>query len=128
MSSTTPGRIPADVLEALLASFIGNHARHLVNTWRREGRTGGFAHPGDSFGRVLAWAWDTNPDRAVALIAEFLNEVNSLADNYGLAPALSLDELLYGIDAALLPGFTGDAALIARARREVPALVAEPLI
>jgi hypothetical protein len=77
-------------------------------------------HLGDPFGRVLAWAWETDQDEAMVLLAGYLA---GLRDHHPLAgtvsPRISLEEVLGALRLALPDGFGDYEALTAKARRDV---------
>jgi hypothetical protein len=59
---------------------------------------GRLAHPGDGFGRIVAWMWNHDRDEAMLFLADYFAELRQhqyLASH--LTPPVSLDELLSGL-------------------------------
>lgn len=117
MSSSTV-QVPQHVLMHLTHSMIEATAQHALDVWDGPGDVARF---GDPFGLVLAWMWETDPDRAVEFFAATLEQVRRYAP--GATKAFTLDEALKGLPLDLQGlGGDGNAALIARLRQEVPAM------
>lgn len=79
--------------------------------------------PGDPFGRVLAWVWRLDPDRAMVLLADYLAELRD--HGYGadeVDPPIALKEVLSGLRYALPHGFPDYDRIVEMARRNVPSL------
>lgn len=82
-------------------------------------------HPGDPFGKVLAWLWLT--DRAAAMLT--LDDFCAQLRDHGRDPApVTLDDVLAGLTFAMPARFpdTEFEALIAEARRMVPGMYGRP--
>jgi hypothetical protein len=107
--------VPQTVYEKLIGGFVRDTARDLLDQ-HAEGRV---LHPGDPFGHVLAWLWATQPDDAVAVMADVLAEIRYHAR--GADRTITLDELLSGVQFAIhdMPDHDADA-LVARLRADVP--------
>ena len=67
--------VPTEVMSSLLAGFAaGSAARTLKSIKTRKTRPK-ILHPGDSFGRVFAWVWKHDRNRAMILLADYLAEL-----------------------------------------------------
>ena len=89
--------IPRRVYETLTAAFAAHEAEWLTRQIRDEPQHRQIMHLGDPFGRVFAWIWNDDPDRAMFFLAEYLaalRDHNPVAD---LSPPVRLDEVLRGL-------------------------------
>lgn len=111
-------QVPEDVFRSLTHGMIESTAEFAVKVWDGPGDVARF---GDPFGRVLAWLWTTDPDRAVDFFNATLNHIRRHPS--GAGKAFTLDEALKGLPLDLQGlGGEGNAALIERLRRDVPGL------
>ncbi|MFI8793911.1 hypothetical protein [Streptomyces sp. NPDC055105] len=62
--------VPVRTYEHLSTGFVCYEAIELARNFT----AGGLAHPGDPFGNVFAWLWETNRASAVSLFADLLAE------------------------------------------------------
>ncbi len=111
--------IPRQVYDTLKAGFAGHAAEWLTRKLRDNPEDRQVMHPGDPFGRVLAWVWREDPDEAMLLLADYLamlRDHNPWAD---IDPPVRLDEVLGGLRLALPHDFGEYDALVAKAHREV---------
>lgn len=115
--------MPTHVLESLTAGFIRGTADFMLDRLLR-GDASRLAHPGDGFGRVLAWTWRERGEGAAALLVADLLAMLQMhhprADE--LQPAITLDELVSGIRLSL-PGDVSEqeaAEVLAALRERVP--------
>lgn len=82
-------------------------------------------HPGDPFGKVLAWLWLTDRAAAMLTLADFCAHLR----DHGRDPApVTLDDVLAGLTYAMPTRFPDPEfdALIAEARRVVPGMYGRP--
>ncbi len=108
--------VPEGVLVHLTHALVEATAQLTLRSW---GGPGDVVRMGDPFGRVLAWLWETNPDRAVEVYNTTLDHVRRHSP--GATKAITLDLALQGLPQDLLPS-DSNAALIERLRRDVPGL------
>lgn len=106
--------VPRDVYNSLSALAVAGSADKLLQMLQRDARTGQrLVHPGDSFGRVVAWVWREDRARAVLLLADYLAE---LREHHRLAhqidPPVTLDEVLWGLEMAWPPDAKADYAAV----------------
>lgn len=108
-----------DILPTLLAQSASATAMHMLDEARDRSST--WFHPGDSFGRVVSWLWDTGQaDRMNLLVADLLAELrhhNRAAPEAG--SRITLETLVRGICLALPYGAPEDA-IAATLLRGVP--------
>jgi hypothetical protein len=119
-----PREVPSHIYDRLMSGFLCHEAHWLLTAMRRDGGyTPDMAiHPGDPFGRVIAWLWETAPEEAIMAVATYMSQVNKwdeLAE-----PQVRLEDILDGLGFAVPHGFptTEMEALRERARQEVPDL------
>ena len=111
-------RIPQIVLNDLITGFAAASADE-----QRQATGSGMRplHPGDHFGRVLAWAWNESADQdrflAMQLLAKYLTYLRSLGSQY------TLNVVLDGLRLAVPAEFPDYHDLVARAQRDVPNLI-----
>lgn len=106
----------SDVMPTLL-SMASARTAHLMLA---EGRAASWV-PGDSFGRVVGWLWDTGQSRAMtACVADLLADLRH-HDPKAPEPGarLTLEELLHGL-ALSLPYGSATEPIVEKLRREVP--------
>ncbi|MGW3865768.1 hypothetical protein ACWEDZ_30415 [Streptomyces sp. NPDC005047] len=71
--------VPQRTYEHLLTGFVCHEAIDLARSYADSG----IAHPGDPFGNVFAWLWETNQGSAVTLLADLLAEARRHAPQPG---------------------------------------------
>ncbi|MFF3871216.1 hypothetical protein [Streptomyces sp. NPDC001978] len=94
--------VPHRTFDHLLTGFVDSEATHLA-LFYKEGKV---AHPGDPFGNVFAWLWDTRRDVAVSAFAQLLATAR---DNAPEGEELRLDDLISGLRFALHRSRLSDA-------------------
>lgn len=118
--------VPQSVLDSLLAAAVAGAAGFVLSTLKHNGTTGQprLVHPGDGFGRIMAWLWSQDRDRAMLLLADYLGELRQhqyLAAQ--ITPPITLTEVLEGLPLAWpsTPSAEKDCAELADyARVQVP--------
>lgn len=104
--TTEPVTVPGRVYDSLKAGLVANTVDDVLRTVVTEpGHR--LLHPGDGFGRVIAWIWPHDRDEAVRTLADYLaglRENHELADE--VQPRIRLDETLAGLGHALPGDFT----------------------
>lgn len=121
--TTTTVDVPDNVLSTLLAGFVAGAASRTLDSAADRSSRPEFLHPGDPFGRVLAWVWQLSPDRAMIQLADYLAELRVHGPGAGdLDPPIRLEEILRGLRFALPQGFTDYDQIVERARQQVPRL------
>lgn len=119
--------VPMNILGTLLANTACAEAHFFLKVatdGADDYRPGQLAHPGDPFGRVVAWAWLTDPDLAIGLIADFVAQAryhDELAPEPG--KRLLLSDLLDGLPLTVRPKDLPEPemkALVALAAERVP--------
>lgn len=119
--------VPIEVLLTLLREVAVGTGAQLRESTRELGQRWGQLHPGDGFGRVLAWVWGEDPDLAMQMLADVFSGLRRGPGADLAVPPYTLEELLAGLRYAL-PDDVGDFdALAAWARAEVPGLYGDPL-
>jgi hypothetical protein len=111
--------IPRRVYETLTSAFATHEAEWLTRQIRDDPQHRNIMHLGDPFGRVFAWIWNDDPDRAMFFLADYLaalRDHNPVAD---LTPPVRLDEVLHGLRLAMPDGFGDYDQVVSKARREV---------
>lgn len=100
--------LPRNVYEALKVETTLGTATDLLDVFRRSGPDA-VAHPGDYYGRVLAWMWYSDREEAVRWIAELLSQLHGQHPlvSAGTLPPWpgTLEDLLAGIHLALPDAF-----------------------
>ncbi|MCX4671567.1 hypothetical protein OG453_33595 [Streptomyces sp. NBC_01381] len=86
--------VPYRQFEQLLTGFVCYEGIDLGRFYK----DGKVAHPGDPFGEVFAWLWDTRRDTAVSLFADLLAEARR---NGPEGMEVTLDALISGLRFAL---------------------------
>lgn len=117
--------VPTDILSSLLGGYAEITATNLLAASARTGRQEPL-HPGDGFGKVLAWVWSHDRDRAMLLIADLMSMLGR--HSAVVTPPYRLDELLHGLRYTLALSDTDYEQLVRRAKAEVPALCGHPEI
>jgi len=118
--------VPSAILTTLLGGFASHIGEVLRDAHLRTGRQTPL-HPGDHFGRVLVWAWETDRSRAMLLLLDVLLALRTAPPGATPpSPAYTLEDLLSGLRYAQPPGFTDYDLLVAAARVEVPTLYGGP--
>lgn len=110
---------PPEVLGTLLAHSAAATANQMMREPQQA--SAAWRHPGDSFGRIAAWLWDTGQaGRLALLVADLLAE---LRHHHPEAPPagqrITLDRLLDGVRLSL-PGRAPAQELVAMLQRSVP--------
>jgi|GEM_PF-4107765 len=120
--------IPDPVMRTMCAHTAMAAADHVLAGFKLPGggyQPGHAVHPGDPFGKVLAWLWLTDPGAAMLFLADFCSQLR----DHGHDPVpVALDDILAGLTFAM-PARFPDAefdALIAEARRTVPGMYGTP--
>jgi hypothetical protein len=88
---TVPGR----EFEHLLTGFVCYEGRDLASDFKK----GMVAHPGDPFGKVFAWLWDSHRSIAISLFADLLAEAQRNATSE--ENTVRLDDLIRGLHHAM---------------------------
>ena len=88
-------QVPHRVFEQMLSGFVCFEAQDLASDFKK----GDVAHPGDPFGSVFAWLWDTERETALSLFAELLAEAQRGAPSE--ENRVRLDDLIRGLRHAL---------------------------
>ncbi|GAA4758225.1 hypothetical protein [Actinomycetospora chibensis] len=112
--------IPSDIQRILVGGFAKSAATWLIGSWRLHGERTTYLHPGDLFGRVLAYLWDTEPDEAMIFLADYLADLNVHNENAAIYGEVSLEEVLQGLRLCMPTNFRGTEALKRKARADVP--------
>ncbi|WP_406360319.1 hypothetical protein OID55_10925 [Streptomyces sp. NBC_00715] len=86
--------VPARVFDHLLTGFICDEGADLARFYK----DGQVAHPGDAFGSVFAWLWESHRESAVAAFATLLAEARRRCED---GEEVSLDDLITGLRFAL---------------------------
>lgn len=86
--------VPSRPFELLLTGF----ACHWGEFVAKNITAGHSAHPGDPFGEVFAWLWETRRDTAVSVFADLLAEARAKAHE---GQEVRLDDLLKGLHFAV---------------------------
>jgi hypothetical protein len=119
-------RVPMSILTTLLGGF----ASHIGDQLRESHTSGGRQtplHPGDHYGRILAWAWETERPLAMLLLLDVLVALRTTPPGAAPpSPPYTLEDLLAGLRFALLNRFDDYDRLIAAARVDVPAMYGAP--
>lgn len=107
--------MPEDVYHSLAALAAPGNASKLLQMLQRDSHPDHrLVHPGDSFGRIVAWMWGRDRDQAVLFLADHLAE---LRQHQHLAaeidPPISLEELLWGLRMAWPPDAEHDYDTVA---------------
>lgn len=98
--------LPRAVYQSLKAGAITGNAGNLLGVLKLNATSGlpRVVHPGDSFGRIVAWMWAQDREETMLLLADFLAE---LRDHHALSgdvtPPVSLAEVLTGLRLAWPP-------------------------
>lgn len=118
------------VPNSILTTLLGGFASHIGDQLREETAQNGRAtplHPGDHYGRVVVWAWQTDRSLAMMLLLDVLVALRSAPPGTTPpSPAYTLEDLLRGLRYALPPRFDQYDHLVAAARVDVPALYGAP--
>lgn len=88
-------------------------------------QSGQAVHPGDAFGKVLAWLWLTDRAAAMLMLVDFCSQLR----DHGHDPVpVTLNDVLTGLTFAMPARFPDSEfeALIAEARRIVPSMYGRP--
>ena len=110
--------VPTDVLSTLLAGFVAREAARSLQSTR--GTRPSLLQPGDSFGRVFAWAWARDHTMAMILLADYLAELRVHGPGApDVTPPISLDEVLNALRIALPEGIADYEQVVEAARRDV---------
>lgn len=119
--------MPIDVLNSLSAGLVRGTADEMLDRLLRLDAAR-LSHPGDGFGRVLAWTWQEQGEgQAALLVADLLamlREHHPRAEE--LQPRITLDELVSGLRLAL-PGAMSDQEVydvLTAVRQRVPGFYA----
>ncbi|MQA16821.1 MAG: hypothetical protein GEV09_22605 [Pseudonocardiaceae bacterium] len=118
-TDTEPVTVPRRVYNSLKAGLVAGTVDDVLHTVLRDpsNRT---LHPGDGFGRVVAWVWERDRDEAVLLLADYLAGLREHHERAGdLGPRVRLDEMLAGLQLALPGGFTDGVQLADYTRRTI---------
>lgn len=111
--------LPREVYESLKAGCTDGTADDLLSMLTRNGRNT-VAHPGDGYGRVLAWMWGHDRDEAVLAIAGLLADLRVHRPGASeIDPPVSVDELLRGLRFCLPPGFDAYDELVTYTREHI---------
>ena len=88
-------------------------------------QAGQAVHPGDAFGKVLAWLWLTDRAAAMVMLVDFCSQLRDHGQN---PMPVTLDDVLAGLTFAMPARFPDSEfeALIAEARRMVPGMYGRP--
>ena len=122
---TTPA-VPHSVLTTLLGGFASHIGEELRTRHAMVGRQTPL-HPGDHYGRVLAWAWETDRSMAMLLLLDVLVALRTAPPGTAPpSPAYTLEDLLAGLRFALPNRFDDYDRLVAAARVDVPAMYGAP--
>lgn len=115
--------IPADTFESLSVGFVRGTADFMHSHLVRPDST--LAHPGDGFGRVLAWTWQTQgAAQAALLVARLLAALQDRQREREAPKPVTVDELVHGVQYAL-PGSMSSTEIqevLTSIRRRVPGL------
>jgi hypothetical protein len=88
-------QVPHRVFEHLLTGFMCFEGDGLARDFKK----GDVAHPGDPFGSVFAWLWDTERSTAISLFADLLAEARRRTPSK--EDRIRLDDLIAGLRFAL---------------------------
>ncbi|MEV4649028.1 hypothetical protein [Saccharopolyspora sp. NPDC049357] len=96
--------VPGDSFESLSAGFVRDTADFMIARLLRQDSPR-LLHPGDGFGRVLAWTWrERGEGPARQLVADLLAALRTHhRQAHEIEPAVTLDELTADLRFAL-PG------------------------
>lgn len=113
--------MPVEAFDSLAAGFVRGTADFMVEGLLRPGRPR-LLHPGDGFGRVLAWAWREQGEAAARdLVTSLLNMLRRDHPRaHEIEPAVTLAELTTDLRLALpgdMPARESDELLAAVRRR-----------
>jgi hypothetical protein len=121
--------VPTDLLSTLLAGFVAGTAARTLQSIDACSTRPALVHPGDSFGRVFAWAWEQDPTMAMILLADYLAELRDHGPGApDVDPPISLDEVLDGLRVALPDGFTEYEQVEEAAREQAPSFYGDQSI
>lgn len=133
-------QVPPEVFDKLMSGFVQQQAHELLRLFRQTHelmrdvrhhsgyKPWAVVLPGDEFGAVLAWLWQTDPRTAMRLLAEYVAQLrywDELVDHD--QPRVRLEDLLRWLPMALPGDFAHTEALIERARADVPNYFADDL-
>lgn len=88
-------QVPHRVFERTLFGFACFEAQDLASDFKK----GDVAHPGDPFGEVFAWLWDTHRSHAISLFVDLLSEARRHATSE--EDTVRLDDLITGLRFAM---------------------------
>lgn len=116
--------MPRSTYNSFKAGVVAGNASSLLEMLKSNAPLGHrLVHPGDSFGRIVAWMWGQDRDETMMFLADYLAE---LREHQPLAraitPPVSLEELLGGLRLAWPGGVDDDPeceALADYARHQV---------
>jgi hypothetical protein len=103
----------------LKAGFAKGEADMVIRDAARPSEYDRVGHLGDSFGKVFASDWNHNKNEAMILLSAYLYELREghlLSDK--IEPPIRLDEVLEGLEPALVEEFGDYDEVITKARRE----------
>lgn len=113
---------PPAVLETMLVDVAVATAHDDLCSPYSTMKRGDVWHPGDPFGKVLAWLWTTGQeDHAASLVADLLAQAR-YHNPHGVEPRLAFADLLDGIPMSLPNGTSQESAdaLVEHLREAVP--------
>lgn len=82
--------VPDEIFQHLARAFIHEEGCELADNYK----AGGLARPSDDFGDLFAWAWQTDRDLAMQILAQLLKTANASSD---LDEPISAEQLLDGL-------------------------------
>jgi hypothetical protein len=110
--------VPDAVLTHLLTGLADDTAHKML---RMQDPASRGLHPGDAYGLVLAWLWRESPSRVPDFVATLFAQLRKWDER--ASDSVGLESLLAGIQFSLQGLSPAEvAALVERARREVPEL------
>jgi hypothetical protein len=110
--------VPQRVYETLVAGAVEASAAWLVRSVLDDPQHREVLHPGDPFGRIIAWCWQHNPDEAMMRMGDYLEHVRKWQPRAGeIQPPIRMSEILSGLRFAW-PSTTGGYEEFAAAARD----------
>lgn len=90
--------VPVETLQTLLVNVAIAEAHWLLTHGAADND---WLHPGDSFGKVVAWTWTTDPLLALGLITDYMAQLRYHDERAPETNRITLDQVLNGLPMAI---------------------------